>query len=145
MIQQTEIQIARGCTEFWCGGYGHFDAMAASAVRQLQYSHKNIRLCLLPPYLPVEKTEEFEWQKQRYDDLIFLPELEFVLPRFAIAERNRLMVLLSDYMIFYVEREYGGAYAALKRAKKQGKNFINLALSGTEEIILEISAPFPQP
>ena len=127
LIQQTEKQIVHGCTEFWCGGYGHFDSLAARAVRRLQSSYKNIRLCLLLPYLPVKKTEKFDWQRQQYDDLIFLSELEFVSPRFAIAKRNRLMVLNSDYVIFYVDHKYGGAYTALKYAKRQGISFINLA------------------
>ena len=45
----------------------------------------------------------------------------------AITERNRWMVEHADLVIVFVEKDSGGAYTALKYAKKLEKEVINLA------------------
>ena len=37
------------------------------------------------------------------------------------------MVDRSDLVVFFVERDKGGAYQTMKYAKKQGKEIINIA------------------
>ncbi|MBE6646325.1 MAG: DUF1273 domain-containing protein, partial [Ruminococcaceae bacterium] len=45
-------------------------------------------------------------------------------PKCAITKRNRWMVEACDLFICYVEREDGGAYTAMKYAKKLEKKVI---------------------
>lgn len=54
-------------------------------------------------------------------------------PKGAITKRNRWMVEQADLLVCYVEQDEGGAYAALKYAKKLGKKTINLAIESDDE------------
>ena len=57
-----------------------------------------------------------------------IPEcVEKVHRKGAITKRNRWMVEQADIFICYVEKEEGGAYAALEYAQKLNKQIINLA------------------
>ena len=57
-----------------------------------------------------------------------LPEgIERVHPRYAIVWRNNWMIDKSDYVIAYVTHPTGGAYKAVERAKKKGKEVITTA------------------
>lgn len=44
----------------------------------------------------------------------------------AITKRNRWMIENSDIVVAYIYREFGGAYNAVKYAKKLNKTIINL-------------------
>lgn len=62
-------------------------------------------------------------------DTIFPEGLELVPRRFAITHRNRWMVDQADYVVAYVDHNYGGAAQTLKYAKGKGtKQILNLAL-----------------
>ena len=83
------------------------------------------------PY-PEKNTVYYE----KYYDTVMIPEcIGKTHPKGAITKRNRWMVEQADLFICYVEREEGGAYTALKYAKKLEKNIINLAQKnqGAEE------------
>ena len=43
------------------------------------------------------------------------------------------MVDRSDFVVFFVERNSGGAYQTMKYAEKQGKEIINLADDKTSD------------
>ena len=45
----------------------------------------------------------------------------------AFQARNRNMVDRADLVVFYVERNEGGAYQTMRYAIQQGKQYINLA------------------
>ena len=63
-----------------------------------------------------------------YFDRVIIPEcVGRTHPKGAITKRNKWMVEQADLLICYVERENGGAYAALKYAKALQKEIINLA------------------
>lgn len=47
--------------------------------------------------------------------------------RFALPARNNWMIDKSQYVICNINRNYGGAYKAVIRAKSAGKIIINLA------------------
>ena len=65
---------------------------------------------------------------KNYYDEITIPDVCYGKHfKAAITERNRWMVEQADLFICYVEREEGGAYTALKYAKKLEKEVINLA------------------
>lgn len=63
-----------------------------------------------------------------YYDSVMIPEcVHRTHPKGAITKRNRWIVEESDLVVCYVEREEGGAYTAMKYAKKLGKEIINIA------------------
>lgn len=87
-----------GVTEFYVGGYGRFDSIAAAAVRSAQRLHPEIRLYLIYAYLPVHKDDSMS---ERYDATLFPEGLESSPRRFAISKRNRWMVDRASVIIAY--------------------------------------------
>ena len=111
--------------EIYIGRNGDFDICAATIVKQIQKTvgkSNNELICVLP--YPEKNIEYYE----QYYDSIIIPEcIEKSHPKSAITKRNRWMVEQADLFICYVEREKGGAYTALKYAKKLKVQIINLA------------------
>ena len=68
--------IEGGADTFYLGGYGDFDALAASAVRRQKETYPHIELILVLPYL------DREIDASRYDVTIY-PPLEKVPRRYA--------------------------------------------------------------
>lgn len=121
----TDLIVNHDVTEFWVGAKGEFDSICSYTVRQLKEKFPNIKLALVLSYVPTKK-EDYEWKERYYDD-IFLPDgVEEGPQRFAITKRNRWMALNTDYMICYVNRDYGGSYAAMKVALAHKKEVINI-------------------
>ena len=67
-----------------------------------------------------------ESQKERYDFILF-PDIESKPKKFAISYRNRVMVEQADFVIAYVDHNWGGAYETYRYAKRKGKVIFNLA------------------
>ena len=55
---------------------------------------------------------------KRFDDNLY-SEIEKVPPKFAIIKRNEWMIDKSDFLIAYVEHNWGGAYRTLECAKRK--------------------------
>lgn len=109
--------IAKGANEFYLGGYGGFDFMCASVLRELKKEHAQIKLILVLPYLnrgiPADG----------YDETLY-PPLENVPPRFAISRRNEWMVQESDVLVAYVTHGWGGAAKTLEHARRKKKTIL---------------------
>ena len=69
---------------------------------------------------------DIEYYEKYYDSVIIPESLYGAHPKFAITLKNRWMIERSDLVIIYAERESGGAYAAMKYAKKLNKKIINI-------------------
>ena len=111
--------------EFYIGRNGEFDEFAASVIKRVRkdVDLSNTALILVLPYNSA-KIEDYE----KYYDEITIPDVLWNLhPKGAIKKKNEWMVEQADLVIGYVEREEGGAYTALKYAKKLEKEVINLA------------------
>ena len=109
--------IAQGADEFLCGGYGRFDYLSATVLRDLKQQHPNIRLILVLPYLNSTILTD------GYDETIY-PPLESVPKKFAISRRNEWMVLESDIIVAYVLRDFGGAAKTLQYARRKRKKIV---------------------
>lgn len=109
--------IEQGADEFFLGGYGHFDFMCASVLRDLKKAYPNIRLILVLPYLNSTMLTE------GYDESVY-PPLESVPKRYAISRRNEWMVRESDVVVAYVIRGFGGAAKTLDYARRKKKTII---------------------
>lgn len=118
---------AESVTEFLVGDHGDFDKAAASAVRKAKLIYGNVKLTLVRPYFSDELNSNKDFYKTLYDDVVIPSEAAQAHFKAAITKRNQWIIDNSDFCIFYVLRENGGAYTALKYAKSQGKTIISFS------------------
>ena len=116
----VEALILRGADDFLLGGYGGFDACAASVVWAFKKKYPTIRSTLVLPYL--DRTVD----ASKYDGTLY-PPLENVPRRYAISKRNEYMVNEADIVVAYVTNDWGGAATTLAYAKRKKKEIINYA------------------
>lgn len=116
--ETVEALILRGADDFLLGGYGSFDACAASVVWELKRKYPAIRSTLVIPYL------DWHVDASQYDSTIY-PPLESVPRRFAISKRNEWMVNAADVVVAYVIHDWGGAATTLAYAKRRKKKVIS--------------------
>ena len=110
--------------KFYLGGYGNFDSLCLSILKELKADFPNIELLFITPYLN-KKYSKLETAKLYYDDIIY-PSLESVPPRFCISRRNEWMVDEADFVIAFVKYSWGGAAKTLEYAKRKKVPFYNL-------------------
>ena len=110
---------------FYLGGYGSFDLLAASVVRQKKRLNPQIQAVLVIPYLNRESGED------GYDYTVY-PPLESVPPRYAISKRNEWMVMQADVVVAYVTYGWGGAAKALEYAQRKKKRILLYPDKGLE-------------
>lgn len=67
-----------------------------------------------------------------YDEICLDTIPENVPPKYRIIYANRYMVDSCEYVIAYVETQWGGAAKTLEYAKKTNRNIINLAQKKNE-------------
>ena len=114
----TQKLIEQGATTFYLGGYGAFDSLAASVLREQKKQYPQIELVLVLAYLNTERNTS------GYDSTVY-PPLETVPRRFAISHRNRWMVESADVVVAYVLHDWGGAATTLRCAKQKKKQIIS--------------------
>lgn len=117
LMKVAQSLIAGGIDTFYLGGYGAFDRLAASVMREMKKSYSYISVVLVLAYL------NRETDTSGYD-YTFYPGLEDVPKRFAISERNKRMVDLSDVVVAYVTHDWGGAAKTLEYAVRKEKTII---------------------
>lgn len=114
---------------FYFGGLGDFDDLCYKIVTKLKNEYKSIqRIFCLYDSKHISYNKRPTWLKnEEYEDYIYLePTFNGWYKR--IFFRNLEIVNLSDFIIFYVEREEDSAsHKILKYAKSKNKSFINLA------------------
>ena len=99
------------------GGYGDFDILSATVVRELKHKYPHIRSVLVMAYL------HQKYHETLYDETEY-PPLENVPKPFAILKRNEYMVNKADAVISYVIFSFGGASKTLEYARKKQKTVI---------------------
>lgn len=115
--------------EFLVGRNGDFDLLVASCILRIKKElfDANSSLVWVQPYpnLPYLKhPEDFECY---YDEIEIFDFASRVHPKAAFKIRNQAMLDRSDFAVFWVKDEYGGAHEALRYAEKSNINHINLA------------------
>jgi len=111
--------IHEGADEFYLGGYGEFDSLAAAAVRDAKKQYPHIRSTLVIPYM------DREYDPAYYDGSVY-PPIETVPRRYAISKRNEWMVSQADVVISYITHSWGGAATTLKYASRKKKQIISI-------------------
>ena len=109
--------VLQGADEFYLGGYGAFDSLCASVLREFKSANNHIQLILVLPYLNSNIITD------GYDETIY-PPLESVPKKFAILRRNEWMVQESDIVVAYVNHGWGGAAKTLQYARRKKKRII---------------------
>lgn len=115
--------------EFLVGRDGEFDQLVSSTVRRCKRTvrNDNSALVLVLPYATSEFRNNEESFHDYYDEIEICAESVEKHFKAAHQIRNRSMVDRSNIVIFYVERESGGAYTTMRYAQKSGVRYINLA------------------
>ncbi len=123
MIREEEY------VEFLVGRNGDFDQMAASVIvrAKKKLESPNNSLVLVLPYMTAEYRDNGESFLRYYDEVEVCPVSSGVHFKKAITVRNEYIVKRADTVICYVEKETGGAFAAMRLAEKENKRVINLA------------------
>lgn len=114
----TQKLIEQGATTFYLGGYGAFDSLAASVLREQKKQYPQIELVLVLAYLNTGRNTS------GYDSTVY-PPLETVPRRFAISHRNRWMVESADVVVAYVLLDWGGAATTLRCVRQKKKQIIS--------------------
>lgn len=125
LLEIVEALISQGAEEFLLGGYGQFDALAASVVWEMKAKYPHIQSVLVLPYLD-RKVDAGIYDYTTY------PPLERVPRRYAISHRNRWLVDQSDVVVAYVLHSWGGAASTLEYAHKKNKIIRRYALEEAE-------------
>ena len=111
---------------FLVGRNGEFDELVASVIKRAQRRRGTDRceINLVLPYC-VAGIEFYE----NYYASVFIPDElpQKIHHKRAISVRNRIMIERSDEAVFYITKDFGGAYEAYKYATKLGKRVVNLA------------------
>ena len=111
--------------KFYLGGYGNFDSLCLTILKEIKADFPDIELLFITPYLNKEYSK-LETAKLYYDGIIY-PPLENVPRRFCISKRNEWMVKEADFVIAFVKYSWGGAAKTLEYAKRKKVGFFNLA------------------
>jgi len=121
----TELIRTNPYTVFMIGRNGEFDEYTASVIKRLQreYGKENSEITLILPY----EVANIDCYEKYYDGIVIPESVCGAHFKSAITLRNRWMVEKADLILGYVERDRGGAYAAIKYAEKLGKRVINLS------------------
>ena len=128
---RTTEKTSRKMGRFGTVGYGAFDSLAASVLREQKKQYPQIELVLVLAYLNTGRNTS------GYDSTVY-PPLETVPRRFAISHRNRWMVESADVVVAYVLHDWGGAATTLRCARQKKKQIICYLKKHQNEIVEQI-------
>lgn len=114
--------------EFLVGRDGEFDQLVSSTVKRCKRKmgdHNSALVWVLPYPTSEFKNNEDDYYNY-YDEIEICEAAAGSHYKSAFQVRNRQMVDRSDLVVFYVERESGGAFQTMKYAKKNKVPSINL-------------------
>lgn len=123
-----ELLLTKEYVEFLVGRDGEFDQLVASTVRRCKRTVRddNSALVLVLPYATAEYRNNKQSFHAYYDEVEICAESAGKHFKSAHQIRNRTMVDRSDWVVFCVEHNSGGAYQTMQYAKKANANIINL-------------------
>lgn len=114
--------------EFLIGRNGEFDQLVSSTIRKIkrEYRDDNCRHILVLPYYNAEYQNNYNSFNNYYDEVEICEKSYKSYFKSAFQKRNCEMIDRSDLVVFYLEKEYGGAYQTYKYAAKNNKKIIKL-------------------
>lgn len=117
--------------EFLVGRNGEFDLLAAATIHRCKRMIRgdNSALVWVMPYLTAEFRDNEEAYRDYYDEIEICEGSANKHFKATIQERNRSMVDRSDFVVFCVQREKGGALQTMRYAQSRGVPYRNLCVS----------------
>lgn len=114
--------------EFLAGRNGEFDLLAASVIHRCKRTIRgdNSAMVWVMPYLSAGFEKNEEAYREYYDEIEVCERSANMHYKEAIQERNRYMVDRSDFIVFCVQRENGGAWQTMRYAQSRGVPYWNL-------------------
>ena len=126
VLSILEDVVGNRSADFYLSHYGAFDHFALHCGKLYKQSHPNISLLSITPYFPNSyRNTRISRSCDDYDDIIY-PPLEQVPYKFAISHCNQWMVRQADFIISYINHDWGGAYQTYRYALKHKKRVLNL-------------------
>lgn len=116
-----------GVKEFRVGNYGNFDICCSRAIKELKENYPDIKLSVVIPYLTKSINEYKEEYYKNFDDIL-IANIPLSAPkRLHIIKTNQYMVENSQFLICYINRNWGGAVQTFEYAKRKKLTIFNLA------------------
>ena len=114
--------------EFLVGRNGDFDQLVSSAIRRCKRTIRNDNSAhvWVLPYVTADYRNNEDDYRAYYDEIEAFGAGSGHY-KAAFQARNRSMVDRSQLVVFFVERNEGGAYQTMRYAIQQGKPYINIA------------------
>ena len=136
VLPRLELEIERLIIEervryFYVGGYGGFDQIATTAVKQVKQKYPDITLMLVLPYHPAERPVE---KPPGYDGTYYPEGLEKTPRPFAIVKANQLMVDSCEWLICFVRQGASNSRNLLEYAQRREKKGLIQITNIAEEI-----------
>ncbi|MBQ8351679.1 MAG: hypothetical protein IJY20_06525 [Clostridia bacterium] len=118
--------IGDSSAELYLSHYGAFDQFAHHCGKIYKRSHPHTDLLCITPYITDSYHKKYIFTRScDYDGFIY-PPIEHVPYKFAILHCNQWMVRQADFVIAYINHDWGGAYQTYRYAVKMGKSILNL-------------------
>ena len=122
-----DLIINHQVSEFWIGDYGDFDHYAITAINKLKEKYNIKSVCVVAYYHTLDG-ERGQKINKRFDETMVANIPEKTPMPLRILKTNEYMIDNSDYLICYIEREWGGAYKTFDYAARQNNvKIFNLA------------------
>ena len=121
--------------EFLVGRDGEFDQLVSSTIRRCKWEYRNDNSAhvWVLPYPTAQFRENEDAFRQYYDEIEICDSSAVGYFKGAHQARNREMVDRSHLVVFCIQHENGGAWQAMKYARKQGIPYININDTVEEE------------
>ena len=122
------IMLEKNFVEFLVGRNGEFDKLVASVIskKRKQLRDDNNSLTLILPNLTAEYLNNRENFENYYGKIEVFESEKNIHFKAIIRKRNEYMIEKSNLVVCYVNKNFGGAYEALKYARKCGKQIYKI-------------------
>ena len=126
MIRDAIVDLItnKGVDMFMVGDSGNFDRMVNVVLKELE-PHYEFNYQIVISRIPGKKTDVSSVSSET--PTILPNGIENIIPKFAIDYRNNYMLSMSDFVITYIVRSYGGAAKYYNKAISKNKIVINIA------------------
>ena len=121
-----ELIETKGVDTFYVGNQGSYDSMVRSVLRELKVAYPHIEYAVVLAYMP---REQDIYDPDHYSETMLPEGIETVPKRFAISWRNKWMINNSDYVVSYINHDWGGAAQFVELARRKKKIIYNLGQS----------------
>lgn len=124
-LEKTIIDLIENhnVNKFYVGNNGKFDFIVKKTLEKLKEHYPHIEYFVVLAYLPSKKKK---YDYPDYSNTVYFDEISTAPKRLAIYKRNELMLKKSNFVVTYVNHNFGGAAMFKELAEKTNKGVINI-------------------